>query len=390
MPTPKEQASNTPSGTAEKLYNEGQDAQNAGDDDLALNCFRRSLEIQDLPVTRSAFAISLRYLNRFADAFGYINDSLTHYPGDPWLLYQRALTLLQLGHWSEGWRDYEIRLSSPFHPARPMWRPQWNGEPGDVCVYREQGVGDEIMFASCIPDLMKEVRGHVYIETSPRMAPLMRESFPEATVYTLMDGEMPGSPLYDVPIGSLPRLFRQKEKNFWERYAWLNAGEYEKRPLPSVGVAWAGGTSITRRAQRTINPLYLLPALSTFTGSIINLQWDARPDEIAAIERKLGLDLNHDASEFVDFLALARRIMACDMVVSVCSSIVHLAGALGVPCICLTPYVPEWRYGVHKGVWLDSSPWYQSVTLYRQDKTRHWFPVIERLARVLETQILTA
>lgn len=358
-------------------------AQYAGENDTAIDFFALSLRSFDCAETRSHVAACLRHRGDFVGALAYLNEWLDVYRLNPYLLFQRALTYLQLNEWANGWRDYEIRTHGPGHPSRPARREFWNGEGGDVLVYGEQGVGDEIMFASVLDSLHKHVTGKIYFETSERLAPLFAQSFPYAHVH--QKGEaLPASVTREIPIGSLGRLYRNGAESFPVDFGYLKIGDYpvdlENAGKFTVGVCWRGGTPETRRAVRSITPERLIPTLAKPHARLVSLQHDATPEEIARVEKLFGVELNHRPETFKNFSALACQIMNCNLVVSVCSSVVHLAGALGIPTWCLTPYVPEWRYGFAT----DFIPWYPSVRLYRQGPECNWIPVIERLGHYFD------
>jgi len=360
-------------------------AQYAGDDDVAIDLFKLALREDECSIIHSHIAQSLRNLGQFPRALAYLNQSLERYPLNPWLLFQRALTHLQLGEWSEGWRDYEVRIYGPGHPARPVARKLWEGDAGDLLIYGEQGIGDEIMFSSILPDLFSRFSGKVFLETSPKLTALFRASFPQAIVFDKND-PCPGSPVYELPIGSLASLYRPDKASFPVHFGYLKTGPREPVEahthvgVARVGVSWRGGTRETRQAVRSIRPEQLIPALIKPRVQLVSLQHDATPDEIERIERLFSISLNHDPENFRDMIRLAARADECDLIVTVCSAVAHLGGALGIPTWVLTPYVPEWRYGFLT----DSMPWYPSVTLHSQDITRSWVPVIERVARYFD------
>ena len=370
-------------GVARGLFDRGLTAQYAGENDAAIDFFNLSLRESESAETRSHVAACLRHRGDFIGALAYLNEWLGVHRLNPHLLFQRAITYLQLNEWGEGWRDYEIRLDSPGHPARPMQRKRWNGEGGNVLVYGEQGVGDEIMFASVMDSLRKHVTGKIYLETSEKLQALFARSFPFAHVH--VRGEpLPETVRYEIPIGSLGRLYRNTSEDFPVDFGYLSPGALPdasgKFEGFTVGVCWRGGTMETRRAVRSISPERFFPAIVRPHARLVSLQHDASADEIVRIEKLFGTRLHHDPAQFNNFARLASHVYNCQLVISVCSSIVHLAGSLGVPTWCLTPYVPEWRYGFTA----DFLPWYASVRVYRQGPEANWIPVIERIGQYFD------
>ncbi len=134
-------------------------------------------------------AIALQDLGRFADAFASYDEALSLSPDYPLARFHRSLACLALGDFEPGWRDYESRLLGTDVAARSRLYPRWHGENIEertILAYGEQGLGDEIMFASCLPDLIAAA-GRCIIECAPRLQPLFKRSFPDAVVYAASD-----------------------------------------------------------------------------------------------------------------------------------------------------------------------------------------------------------
>ncbi len=297
----------------------------------------------------------------------------------------------------EGWRDYEFRayLNTLWRPRLFPYRP-WNGEAlsdKTLLVISEQGLGDEIMFASCIPDVLERA-GRVLIECDKRLAPLYRRSFPGAEVHSRRKDErawlnQAGRIDYQVYMGSLPGLLRRRWSDFPEHHGYLRADPqrvaYWQSRLDTlgagrkIGLSWRGGTADTRRAMRSI-PLEGLRALLDVPGCrFISLQYGDCAREIAEFTARTGLALAHWQEAIDDYDDTAALVQALDVTASVCTSIIHLGGALGRPVRVMVPAVPEWRYG-RRG---ERMPWYPSVRLYRAAEIDVWDRVLAQLAQEL-------
>jgi len=275
-----------------------------------------------------------------------------------------AMGKLQTRDWS-GWDDYIYSEGPPFRVLRQYKSPQedeWMGEPDKtVVIYREQGLGDEIMFASMLPDVLKTNK--VILESHPRLETLFKKAFPDIKVYGTRDQrEVKWADDFDyqISIGSLGRLYRRKKEDF-PGTPYLVADPLPKGQKFRVGISWTGGLKAGRIRTREI-PLAWWKSILDNDCEFVSLQYTDCSDAIAAVNR-LGYDIR-EMDEYVkahDYYDTARLVQSCDLVISCCTSVIHLAGALGVPCWVMTPNKPAWRYGI-KG----PMPWYRSVRLYRQ------------------------
>jgi hypothetical protein len=143
-----------------------------------------------------------------------------------------------------------------------------------------------------------------------------------------------------------------------------------------IGIAWRGGLMRTRQAVRSLSPELLAPLLARQDLQFVSLQHGAHDEDLALIRSIRGEAIAHwpeAASNPDDIVALMTGL---DAVVTVCSSVVHLAGALGVRTLVLVPATPEWRYLVSG----ERMPWYPSVELVRQDRPGDWGSVVTRIA----------
>jgi len=329
-------------------------------------------------------------------------------PNDRHAMWNKGLAHLELGEWEEGFRIYD---TAGFDPAgiMPTERklktygglPKWDGTPGQTVVtYGEQGVGDEIMFASMIPDLMRDCK--VIVDCDHRIEKMLKRSFPGLeAVYPTSDVNAPFPWKADhkidafVPMGSLGRHYRKRSEDF-PKVAYLKAdpdkiaiwGEHLKT-LPrglNVGISWAGGLKKTRFDKRTIPLDHMQPLLETKGVNFISLQyhhWAA--DECARIGSRIGVPIYHWGDAIKDYEDTAALLTNLDLVITVNTSLHHLAGSLGVRQWCMTPVMVAWRYGIS-----GPSPWYGNCTMYRQKKDGEWKGVIKRAADDLAKMVQAA
>jgi len=314
-----------------------------------------------------------------------------------------SLAILRLRHWhfEEGWQGFELRRRREHFVGRYRKFPfaEWQGEPltgKTILVYPEQGLGDEIMYSSCIPELVARAR-HVAIECDHKLGALFARSFPLCTVTARLRtmandwvNHLEPRPDYQVPMGSLPLHFRRRVEDFPRHSGYLAPDErktaaWKRRldalgPGPKVGLSWQGGVGHTGRARRSLTLEQLLPLLRVAGVHFVSLQYTEVDDEIRALAARHGITVHHWQGAIDVYDETAALVCALDRVVTVCTALVHLAGALGRPAIVMVPFGSDWRYGAQGERML----WYPSVRLLRQRAIGDWSPVIESVCGLLQ------
>ncbi len=308
--------------------------------------------------------------------------------------FNRSVALLTLGRLAEGWDGYELGWAVPSgrFPRAEFPQPLWDGRPlgdGSLLVWGEQGLGDEVMFASLIPQLAGEgVR--VVLDCDARLAPLLSRGLPQDPpgVTVVGRGEQPDGRLTapdvvaQIPAGSLPRLMRRRIEDFAGRQpAFLKAdpdrvAEWRQRLGDGrrlIGVSWSSKNAAVGHL-RSIPLARLAHALERPDVRLVSLQYgDVAAETAAAGVTDPGLDA------WGDIDGLAALIAAMDLVVSVDNSTVHLAGGLGRPAWALLPHAAEWRWmqGRHDTVW------YPSIRLFRQTVPGDWDGVLRDVGEAM-------
>ena len=340
--------------------------------------------------------MALQYQGRLAEALALSEALLAHAP-DEQLRLNRSLMLLSLGDFARGWDEYEARKRvEPGGDRRPSAWPEWNGEPlagKTILVRAEQGLGDQVMFASCVPDVCASAQRCI-IESDPRLTPLFARSFAQAHCYDAREGaadwlQQGFVPDCAVSMGSLPRFFRRDISAFPRHAGYLRADparierwQAKLAELPGamkVGVSWRGGVRSSRRTLRSIDIEQWLPVLRVPAVEFVSLQYGDCREELEHLGRTHGIRIHHWQDAIYDYDETAALACALDMVISVQTAAVHLAGALGQTTWALIAAIPEWRY-LASG---EAMPWYPSVRLIRQRKLDDWAPVLEQVAHEL-------
>lgn len=359
-------------------------------------CFRRQLKIEPESIMAlNNLGLIHQQNSENGLAIEYFNKVLKIDPEHLDAKINKGFAKLALYQWEEGWKGYNLNIGKQEDRKERIYNeePRWDGSNGKrVLVVGEQGIGDEISFASCIPDLIRDSQ-KVVIDCDKRLINTFKRSFPEATVYgtrykpEAQDWHFEEDFEARVAVGALPMFYRNKDEDFPgkpflkpdpEMCIQWKALLDSLGSKPKIGIAWTGGRPHTYRSRRSLTLDSLLP-LFKFPAEWISLQYKDS-EEIEVFNKKHGLNIRHwkHGSESYDYDQTLALISQLDLVISVTTTVVHAAGALGKECWCLVPEKVMWRYGV-KG---SKFHWADSVTLFRQ-KGKDW-PVYELLGKLRE------
>lgn len=350
-------------------------------------------------LTRMGMALSS--LGRVEEALGVLDEAQALRPEGHLAPYRRAMVRLKRGDFAGGWQDYEARwrdepfLTSAAGAAARSLAPSFRLDATRealagrrVLVVAEQGIGDEIMFASALPDLAR-LAGEVTCLTEPRLVRLFSASMPGVNFRGRGEADKAGSHDVVLPIGSLGRLFRNRPEEFpgtaylhpspASRARWADRLGSRRGGL-RIGLSWRGGTSRTRLSQRSM-PLSDLLAGLPGGHEYVSLQYGEVGPEVEAVRAAgQGAVRVFPTADIDDFDDLAGLVANLDLVVSVQTALVHLAGGLGKPTLVLAPWIAEWRY-MAAG---ETMPWYGSVRVLRQPARGAWPPVLQAARAAIE------
>lgn len=316
----------------------------------------------------------LHSMGRHDEALEFYNQAIDIDPDAPDSLGNMGMVFMAKGDWESGWRCMHAHVGQPERPERfygdaEMWI---DGDFDRLVVYGEQGVGDEIYFAA----LLNELEGrNVLLETSPKLARLFRRSFPwlkvKATRYETAKDWLPGfEPTHKIPVSSLPMHFWDKPEDC-PRKPYLTACPDRRKmvralldglPGRKIGLAWTGGPAVGSGYERQVDDQWLLEKLgvSPFMDgpdvTFISLQYKEPPLVPGIIHWPFLVE----SPDYDDTAALVAEL---DAVISVPTSVINLAGALGTPTWVLLPKTyHHWRYGTDE----TTHPWFDCVHIVRE------------------------
>jgi tetratricopeptide (TPR) repeat protein len=336
-------------------------------------------------------AFALTQLQRLDEAFAAYAEARAIAPNKATVDWSLSFLHLLTGNFEAGWAWREARWKSHLPPAYPIFsQPMWVGD-GDIdgktiLVYPDEGLGDTIQFARYIP--MLAARGaRVVLAVDEPLYPLLSgldgvsQCLVKSTLPPAFDLHCPmstlplafGTRLDTIPPGNsyLPRPSDARVRD-WEDRLQYRLGPHRK---PRIGLAWSGRATHANDHNRSL-PLQTLSRLLDLDAAFISLQKEPRPNDRAPLDRSGIVDLTSHLTDFSETAALASCL---DLVITVDTSVAHLAGALGRTTWILLPYTPDYRWLLGR----DDSPWYGSVRLFRQDEERDYATVIERVREAL-------
>lgn len=330
-------------------------------------------------------AVALKELGRLEEARAALTRAIELDPGFADAHWNLATILFLSDRWKDGFEEAEWRwnMAGFTTPKRDFGCPAWDGKamPGKtLLVHAEQGLGDAFHFARYLPQLAK-LAGHVVCEVDPKQASLFARSFPMIEIVP-RGQNLPGADAH-LPLMSAPRFLGFPAWNGPyiepdpERTAYWRA---KLAPGSWVGIAWAGNPGHHADRRRSPGLAALLPLLDIEGLNIASLQHGHGREQLFKLtDHPLDLGDESLAEIGTDFEATAAIISLLKAVVSPDTAIAHLGAAMGKPVCLLLPFSPDWRWGM-TGI---GTPWYPSMSLFRQTKPGDWSEpvaaIVERL-----------
>jgi hypothetical protein len=337
---------------------------------------------------------SLGDIGAFTQATEIIERIFHASPNEPAAAFFAALDRLLRGQLADGFRAYEARaeyMSTPHdliqeRPGLP-WRGEHSLDSKTLLVHWEQGLGDTIQFCRYVP-MLQDFAARVVFEVQAPLYRLLQTL--EGRFDLVVAGETPSGIDFKCPLLSLPLVFGTTLDSIPSKPRYLSADQGSlakwERLLggrdgrPRIGVVWHGNVQNSRDGRRSI-PLWEFIKALPVGPDYVSLQYEIRSgDELVLMARP---DIRYIGQDLVDFADTAAVVEQLDLVISVDTSVAHLAGALGKPTWLLVDFVPDWRWLLERR----DSPWYASVRLYRQTKRGDWSSPLALVRQDIEASL---
>lgn len=347
-----------------------------------------------LPETLSCLGHALRDLGRYDEALARYDEALAIRPGFGDAVINRAQIRLALGNLRDGWQEYEQRFDAIDAARRNFSYPTWSGEDladKTILIWAEQGVGDHILFAGLLPDLIARSRKCIY-ECAGKLVPLLTRSFPQALIVPRTDPPHPSTQQEidcQIAAGSVARWLRLKPESFPRRSGYLVAArdrvEYWRRELDKLGPGLKVGFSWRSSIINSVRALHCTrldqwgELLKVPGVRWVCLQYDQCEHELETARRDFGVELHHfrQVDYFDDLDEVAALMQALDLVVSAPTAVSMQAAALGVE-------VWQMGYGLS---WLahgtEGTPWFPTLKRYDRRWDQQWSEVLATIAHHL-------
>jgi Flp pilus assembly protein TadD len=361
-----------------------------------LEASRRALALAPHnPLALNNYAMACKEAQLWDEVERAAHAACQYAPNDASIRLNLSMVQLLRGNFADGWRDHELRWqgSSELAAGRPVFpKPQWHGEPlagRTLLVWGEQGMGDLLQFCRYVPLLAERVHregGRLVWNSFPQMGALLARSLGDHCDLYCAGGPVESLPPYDCEVSllSLPLIFGTEEATIPGPTGYLKpdpvaAARWRERLAGEkrlkVGLAWTGSLTHTRNPFRRVGLERFARHFAGIEGvAFYSLQPGAAADIAAA--REAGLEITDFSTEWQNFDDTAAFVDSLDLVVSVCTSAAHLAGALGKRAWVLLDVNPHWVWQLERR----DSPWYPNTTLYRQEAFRQWEPVLEAVS----------
>jgi len=341
---------------------------------------------------------TLMELQRWDDANAMFERALAIDPNRVDARWNLAMLQLLRGDYARGWVNHESRWQGAgelnYRPHGGLDAPLWQGEPlagKTLFVWGEQGFGDALQFSRYVPIIAERVKGEggrmLYCCFRP-LLPLFRRSFADC-IETILPDDLRPMPAFDFhcPLLSLPLRFGTRLETVPARTPYLAVDEQkvaqwrarlEGEQRLKVALVWSGSTTHQRNPYRAVSLKAYADAFAQLPNvAFYSLQFGAEQEIREA--RAAGFDIADHTGELRDFDDSAAYLRNMDLLITVCTSTAHLAGAIAAPAWLLLDVNPHW-------VWLldrSDSPWYPTLKLFRQSAYREWEPVMARVAAEL-------
>lgn len=375
-------------------FNRGNVLLDVGRLEEAIASYRQALALEPNDAgAHCKLGVAYYDLGQYDQALEAFDQALQIQPHYPEVRRNRALVWLVRGEYDRAWREFEWRLECEGFNKRVFPQLAWDGSPlagRTLLVHPEQGLGDTLQFVRYVP-LVEEAGGRVLLEVQPALVPLLRASGFERWL-------VPGgtSPRFDVhaPLMTLAGYLPDRSGRPVWRGEYLTADptlvdRWRQRLAGvscfKVGIVWAGNPDHPHDRFRSIALAEFGPLAAIDGVRLVSLQKGAGLMQLPPLAEQLNIldlgdELDQTSGAFLDSAAVMKNL---DLVITVDTSLAHLAGGLGVPVWVPLQLSPDWRW-LTRG---ERTPWYPSMRLFRQRAFDVWPPVIAEMVTELRSLV---
>lgn len=326
-------------------------------------------------------------LGHIAEAEADFNRAMELDAKTPVFRWNKSLLTLLQGDFARGWVMFESRWERNIirTAQENQLYPRWDGTQDisgkTILLHAEQGLGDTIQFCRYAP-MVAKLGAHVLLSVQPALMEMCKTLQGKLTITTR--GQAHGTPDYQCPLMSLPGVFHTDLSSIPADIPYLHPSADKvaawqtrlgEKSRPRIGLVWSGNAGLLPDKSRSI-PADVFRALTELPFEFHLLQKEVRETDMEALG---SMQIRRHEAELEDFSDTAALIENLDLVISVDTSVAHMAGAIGKPLWLITPLAPDWRWLLER----TDSPWYPTARLFRQRQKGNWTEVLQDIAAAL-------
>lgn len=332
------------------------------------------------------YGLALSIAGLHDEAIVAFESALLIDPSQVGMRWDLARSQLYLKNYKAGFENYKYRWAMKDAPPRRVIGREWNGEVLDkatkLFVYVEQGFGDYIQCARYL-SLLKDRAANFVVEVKPELRRLMEASFPDVVFVNFLETNTEVADGVIVSLLDLPGIFLDRLYTGSSGYLTLPTSSAVAVQLPkeasekNVGIVWSGSTTFKRNHYRATGPEWFVDSFNLPGVRLHSLQMGAMAKRAEKYSEEVLS--RRWLSTIQDFSDTAEVLQQLDLVVTTCTSMVHLCGALNVPCWVMLDYSPHWLWGIED----EHTAWYDSLRFFRQGAPGDWRSVFDNAAAAL-------